>query len=363
MTAQPAKADDDGMQFSLSGFANLTVAKVLSGKQGTYQQWSCPCTIQNWEYVGVYEQSKGWQADQESLVGLQGSLRVNDSLSGTMQVLSRPHNDNYRPSVDWAYVSYALNDQWTIQVGRKRIPLYYYSDFLYIGTAYPWVRPAPDVYGWPIYAYDGANLAYSGAIDGGSWTLDANAWAGSFNTRNDAYDTKIYYTQPTDEAWRDIAGGYVTISDGVWSARAMLMTFKDQQVTHHPDGTITVNLDNDRTSIGALSLNYDGSHFIARSEFNRFQQAGTGSTYNYFLAGGGYKQGAWTGMYTLSHYTTTFNNIGSPIEGRRTQTFALRYDLNKNVALKAQYDISVDESRYDFFGNSTLMSFAIQSSF
>lgn len=363
LSARPAWSDDDGMKLSLSGFANLTVAKVLSGKQGTYQQWNCPCTIQNWEYVGVYEQSKGWQADQESLVGMQGTLSVNDALSGTVQVLSRPNAYSYRPSVDWAYVSYALNGEWTAQLGRKRIPLYYYSDFLYIGTAYPWVRPAPDVYGWPIYAYDGANLAYSGSMGAGSWTLEANLWAGSFNTNDDAYDTRIYFTLPTDEAWRDIGGGYATISDGEWSVRFMLMTFKDLQKTHNADGSITVNLDNYRTTIGAFSLNYDGRHFIMRSEFNRFQQAVSGYTYNYYLAGGGYKQGPWTAIYTLSHYITSLNPFGSPIEGRRTQTLAVRYDLSKNVALKAQYDISVDESKYNFFGNSNLMSFAVQSSF
>jgi len=100
-----------------------------------------------------------------------------------------------------------------------------------------------------------------------------------------------------------------------------------------------------------------------RSEFNRFQQAVSGYTYNYYLAGGGYKQGPWTAIYTLSHYITSLNPFGSPIEGRRTQTLAVRYDLSKNVALKAQYDISVDESKYNFFGNSNLMSFAVQSSF
>ncbi|WP_214279268.1 hypothetical protein, partial [Escherichia coli] len=70
-------------------------------------------------------------------------------------------------------------------------PLYYYSDFLYIGTAYPWVRPPADVYGWPIYAYDGMNAAYTGQW--GGITVDANLWAGRFDRRDAPYDTKIYY--------------------------------------------------------------------------------------------------------------------------------------------------------------------------
>lgn len=359
-----ARADDsDGPKFSWSGFANLTAAKVLSGNEGSYSQWSCPCTIQNWEYVGVYEKHKGWQADQESLLGLQGTLRLNDKFSGTVQLLSRPNSHNYQPSVDWAYLTYAITDEWTLQAGRKRIPLYYYSDFLYIGTAYPWVRPAPDVYGWPIYAYDGANLAYSKPVFGGGWTLDANIWAGGFNYPDNPYDTKIYYGDRTDERWRNILGAYATLGNGEISARLMLMTFKNDQKTHKSDGSVVINLDGYKTDIMGLSLNYDGRNVILRSELNRFKQAVSGYTYNYFLVGGGYKLGDWTGIYTVSRYRTEENAFAAPVEGRRTQTLALRWDISKSWALKAQYDISKDQSKYDFFGDYKLLSLSAQTSF
>jgi len=356
-------AQDDGPKFSFSGFGQLTVAKVLGGTQRPYMEWNCPCAIQNWEYVGVYEKSKGWQADQESLLGLQGSVRLNDRFSATAQLLSRANNKSYRPTLDWAYASYAINDEWTLQAGRKRIPLYYYSDFLYIGTAYPWVRPAPDVYGWPIYAYDGANLAYSTAVLGGRWTVDANVWAGGFNFKNAPYDTRIYYGDPTDEKWRNIFGGYVTLSNGELSGRVMVMSFNNDQRTHKADGTTSINMDGYKTTIWGISANYDGRHFIVRSELNKFSQQVSGFTYNYFLLGGGYKLGDWTAMYTISRYRTAENNLGFAIEGRRTRSLAIRYDLNKNWALKAQYDISKDQSQYDFFGDHRLLSFSAQTSF
>jgi len=358
----PSVVRAEDMSFSWSGFAQLTAAKVLSGSNNTYAQWQCPCTIQNWEYVGVYEKWRGWQADQESLIGLQGTLKFNDRFSATAQVLSRPNNDNYKPSIDWAYVSYNLNDSWTLQAGRKRIPLYYYSDFLYIGTAYPWVRPAPDVYGWPIYAYDGANVAYSGSVFGG-WTLDANIWAGSFDFKNSPYDTQIYYGGvPTQERWRDIVGAYATLSNGEWSGRVMVMNFKNDQITHNLDGSLTTNLDGYNTTIMGLSLNYDGrNNVIVRSELNQFKQSVSGSKYDYYLLGVGYKLSDWTAMYTISHYKATSN--APYVEGRKTQSVALRYDLNKNWALKAQYDDSKDETNQPFFGNSKLLSFSVQTSF
>jgi hypothetical protein len=42
----------------------------------------------------------------------------------------------------------------------------------------------------------------------------------------------------------------------------------------------------------------------------------------------------------------------------------LRYDLNKNWALKTQYDISKEKTTaYDFYGDHKLLSFSAQTSF
>lgn len=357
----PAAAQDaSGLRYQLSGFANFTVAKVLSGSNQSYMQWTCPCAIQNWEYVGVYEKSKGWQADQESLVGVQGTVHLSDSVSATAQVLSRPNNFNYRPTIDWAYASWSVSDHWTLQAGRKRIPLYYYSDFLYIGTAYPWVRPPADVYGWPIYAYDGVNAAYTGQW--GGITVDANLWAGRFDRRDAPYDTKIYYSTPTNEKWESIAGGYLTLTQGEWSTRLMLMRFKDtiwQTQADAPDKIFTPGYS---TVIGGISANYDGNHWLLRTELNRFKQSVSNFQYDYYLAGLGYKWGELTGIGTVSRYVT--RDLGAGFEGRLSYSLAVRYDLNKNWALKAQYDWSKDKTTaYTFFGDHRMLSFSAQTSF
>ena len=74
--SQAIDLSDDGT-FKLTGFYNITGAKVLSGSAlnsstpWTYQQWQCPCSMQAWEYAGVYEKNKGFQFNQESLLGIQ----------------------------------------------------------------------------------------------------------------------------------------------------------------------------------------------------------------------------------------------------------------------------------------------------
>lgn len=364
---------DDGT-FKLTGFYNLTGAKVLSGSAlgssapWTYQQWNCPCTIQTWEYAAVYEKSEGWQFDRESLVGVQLKKDFSPTLSATAQLVMRASNPNRgsRPTVDWAYATWqpSLDSSWTFQAGQFRIPLYYYSDYLYIGYAYPWVRPAPDVYGWPIYAYRGANVSYRTQLGQSDWAATFHAWTGGYTQHNDAYDTLIYYTTPTHESWKNILGGSITANNGVFDVRLMYMRYKD--TLWQGSGASRVNLiENQSTKIMGFSANMDYKNWLVKTEVDRYEQVdaskGLNGIYKYALAGVGYQYGAWTPMLTLSRYRTVLE----PIEGRNTRYLSLRWDFMKNTALKAQYDITKDKSHYSypFFGDSKLLSISLQGIF
>lgn len=366
---------DESGSLKLSGFYNLTAGKVLSGSAlgsstpWTYQQYQCPCSIQNWEYTGVYEKSKGWQLDQESLLGLQLKKEFSPTLSATAQVVMRSQNPNKgsRPTVDWAYLSWqpSAESDWTFQAGRFRIPLYYYSDYLYIGYAYPWSRPAPDVYGWPIYAYDGGNVSYRRQLGESDWAMTASAWAGSFTSDNNPYYTRLYYTTPTNDAWKKILGASVSVNNGIFDMRAMMMRHEETVSQNDPVAGTTFLLKDQPTRIMGLSINMDYKNWLLKSEFDRFEQKdaskGINNIYKYALFGIGYNFGAWTPMYTYSQYTT----VTEPTEGRQSHYLSLRWDFRKNMALKLQYDISKDKSHYPypFFGDSKLLSLSLQGTF
>lgn len=367
---------DEKGTLTLTGFYNLTGAKVLSGSaQGssapwTYQNYKCPCTIQNWEYTGVYEKSKGWQFDQESLVGVQIKKEFSPTFSATTQLVARSLNPNAgsRPTVDWVYLSWSPFKEvpaLTFQAGRMRIPLYYYSDYLYIGYAYPWVRPAPDVYGWPIYAYDGVNATWKTQLGKSDWSMTASTWYGSFTQKNDAYDTRLYYTTPTNESWKKITGAFVALNNGVVDVRGMIMKHRDTVWQDNANGSRTTLLDNKFTRIAGVAANIDYKNWIVKAEIDRFEQvdkpAGINNIYKYALLGVGHSFGNWTPMYTMSRYTT----VTEPIEGRRTQYLSLRWDFKQNTALKVQYDVSKDKSTYPypFFGDSKLLSVSLQGLF
>lgn len=372
--SQAINLDESG-SLTLTGFYSLTAAKVLSGSaQGSsgpwqYQQWKCPCTIQNWEYTGVYQKEKGWQFDQESLLGIQLKKEFSPQLSFTTQLIARARNPNQgsKPSIDWAYLSWnpAKDLPLTVQLGRMRIPLYYYSDYLYIGYAYPWVRPAPDVYGWPIYAYDGASLTWKQQLGQSDWSMTASTWYGNFTQRNNAYDTLIYYTTPTHEKWNAIMGAAVALNNGTVDVRAMVMKHRDTVWQDGPGGSKVTLMDSQYTRIMGLAANMDYKNWVVKAEIDRFEQKnpakGINNIYKYALLGVGYTFDNLTPMYTVSRYTT----VTEPVEGRRSQYLSLRWDFRKDTALKVQYDISKDKSNYPypFFGDSRLLSISLQGVF
>ncbi|MET3109008.1 hypothetical protein AAKU67_003903 [Oxalobacteraceae bacterium GrIS 2.11] len=370
MLAHAIDLDENG-SFTASGFYNLTGASVLSGSaQGssapwTYQQWKCPCSVQNWEYVGVYEKSEGFTLDQESLIGLQLRKEFSSTFSVTGQFVLRAQNPNNgsSPSVDWLYAAWSpsADSPVTVQAGRLRIPLYYYSDYLYIGYSYPWVRPPPNVYGWPIYTYDGANISYHTQLGASAWTMNASAWAGRFKQKYDAYDTLIYNGRPTTETWDNMLGGYVSATNGIVDVRAMVMKYRD----HVALMGSAPYVDNAFTRLEGLSANIDYQNWVVRAEIDHYQQVSTAvgldNVYKYNLLGVGYKFGDFTPMLTHSYYTT----VAAPIESQSTNSVVLRWDFLPNTALKVQYDDNKDQSKfpYKFFGDSRLLSVALQGTF
>ncbi|MEF3019424.1 hypothetical protein V3478_33245, partial [Pseudomonas aeruginosa] len=84
--------------------------------------------------------------------GVQGEWQLDPQWSAVAQITARTLQDQH-VKLEWAYVTYAPTPEWKLQVGRKRIPLYYYSDFQDVGFAYNTVRPSPDVYGWDVVNY------------------------------------------------------------------------------------------------------------------------------------------------------------------------------------------------------------------
>ncbi|MEM7294150.1 MAG: hypothetical protein AAF420_12255, partial [Pseudomonadota bacterium] len=109
--------------------------------------------------------------------------QFDDHWSTTGQVVS-VGADDYDVEVEWAYLSYHVNDSLTWRAGRMRRPLYAFSDYLYVGYAYPWIRPPLEVYSPELRSYDGVDaidLYYQTTF--GDWDLGLQAYYGNSSGR------------------------------------------------------------------------------------------------------------------------------------------------------------------------------------
>ncbi|MDZ7924412.1 MAG: hypothetical protein U5M23_10170 [Marinagarivorans sp.] len=97
--------------------------------------------------------------NNDSLFGLQARADISEKLSVTGQIVSLGEND-FATELAWGYIAYKANNNLTLRMGRFRIPLYYYSDFLDVAYAYPWVSPSDDVYNLQLDNINGMDAIY-----------------------------------------------------------------------------------------------------------------------------------------------------------------------------------------------------------
>ena len=108
-----------------------------------------------------YSDSLSFKPD--SLIALQMDSDLGDGLSATMQLMSRGKND-YDVNVEWAYLSYEINDELQLSAGRIRAPFYRYSDFLDVRYAYNWITAPARVYSFDFPGFDGLSLLWNKAL-------------------------------------------------------------------------------------------------------------------------------------------------------------------------------------------------------
>lgn len=349
----PAHAVD----FSYNGFATVAVGKTISGVSQNYLGFECPCFISNYPEVGVYENE--WTAKPDSKVGVQGTLRVTDKLSLIGQAVFQGGND-FKPAIDWAYASYDVSNAVTVQAGRKRLPLFAYSDYFDVGYSYPWMRPPGDLYGWQIVAYNGVNVMYKTNVK--NIGVTANIWAGKETDNDNRMLGQIYYGDRVDERWKDIVGGYVELDMEAITVRAVLMTNKvDRWVGTGADRE--VNKDGVKQNFYGLSANLEHKNVVVRTEINRFARPSVKDYYNIYLVGAGYRIGEFLPMVTYSSFKEDFQTSPGDNEIHTTASLSLRWDVKPGTAVKFQYDDFKDKSAYSFVGNSKTIAVSLDQLF
>ena len=88
-----------------------------------------------------------WSLVPDSVLGLQMDMQFNDRFGGAVQLVGKDRaEDSIENSLEWAFLRYRLNPDWTIRAGRIGTDLFMLSDYRNVGFAYLWTRPPPEFY-------------------------------------------------------------------------------------------------------------------------------------------------------------------------------------------------------------------------
>lgn len=350
----PCESIAQTTEISFNGFASVFGGKAIKTEKNP-NAVPCACYVADYPSAGFY--TNEWSFDADTSYGLQANAKISDKLSVTGQFVGHGSQD-YTATMEWAYVTYKLNDQWSLQGGRKRLPLFYYSDYFDVGFALPWIRASGDSYGWQITGYDGVNAQYTS--NWGDINVIGNIFTGRDDSKNNTELSTIYYASPdgpvqVDETWKAMTGGYIDLTWEWLNFRSVYMQNKVDRLVH--DSTPPrVRLKDVKQNFKGVSANIDWKNISVRSEYNMFKRPSEENTYYAKLLGIGYQMGNWLPMITRTDFREKAGQW-SDIEIHHTTSFSLRWDFTRSAALKLQYDDFVDESKYFYYGNDNISDF------
>ena len=99
---------------------------------------------------------------QDSRVALQWSADLGDGIRFVGQTMARGDGDDgYLIKYDWAYFDFNVGDSGKLKVGKVRVPLYKYSDYLDVGYAYHWITPPQIMYSGTFNNVDGVGYQFN----------------------------------------------------------------------------------------------------------------------------------------------------------------------------------------------------------
>lgn len=169
-------------------------------------------------YVGAQHR---WTFLANSKFGLQFTALFNDKFKAVTQLVGRSetmNTDNFYVKMDWAYLQYNATNQLDFQFGRFRVPSFYYSDYLDVNHAQPWVSPPEEVYyivGNAFSNMNGIKARYAYYL--GDWTINSKLWFGSMESQLNILAQNITVKV------QDVFGGNLQIENDRFSVQASLM--------------------------------------------------------------------------------------------------------------------------------------------
>ncbi|MDE2422446.1 MAG: hypothetical protein KGO49_14855 [Gammaproteobacteria bacterium] len=304
--------------------------------------------------------------EHDSVAGIQLNYHVNNQIDFATQTYMSFENskrNDYVFRVNWAYLDYKFNDEWAIRGGRFAFATYLYSDNLYVGEAYPWVRLPSEIYAelGGLYSENGLAVMYRHAF--GDWILRVQPSFGQEKlqgyqanniTQITASLSNENLTLHAGSALADVdissdlgANLQNSIDDallGFGSSQADINQFNSAFAT-------SVKLNKVRGTFSDVGFVYDDGRWFAAGEMGALRFSGFVDDFNAGYISAGYHFGKWLPYVMYASYKNVnqdeYNEIPAPGNAiyamsanydQSTISVGVRYKIKNNVSLKFQAD-------------------------
>lgn len=353
--AQDDVATSAWPNISLHGFGTLGVTRT---------------TTDDAQFVRDLSQPNGagtqWNSTVDSLLGVQANVQFSPDTEGVVQVVSRYHADSsYRPELTWAFLRHDFSSDLSLRVGRLGTEFYMLGDSRLVGYANLSLRPTPDFYGSLVFSYiDGVDV--SATVPVASGLLRGKVFWGQSPEKTPYAEGILWNLQGSD-----LAGGYLDYSTGPWQFRlshvqvrfnhempvdALLRSIGDP-LHGLPYLSLVpgMSMAGQHVNFSSLGLVYDKGPLNLQAMMNQIKHDGAAyadTKAGYVLAA--YRLGSVTPYLGVSRSLSDREELPSSLvpgvneltallvaqsfTDQTTYTMGGRWDLQKNLALKAQVD-------------------------
>jgi len=350
-----APADGEISRVALHGFGTLGAVRGDDANAEYIRDLSQPAGA-----------GKSWTAKVDSLLGIQANIQISPQTEGVLQAVTRYHSDgSYDPELTWAFVRHEFQPDFSLRAGRLGTEFYMLGDSRLVGYSNISVRPPPDFYGSLVYSYiDGLDLSRTWPVADG--LLSGKLFAGRSPER-----APFAPGMEWDQRGTLLVGGYLDFRRNDWQFR---LSHAEVRFNHEtPTDQLLQQFGDPLTGVPYLSLVPDmamqdsWAHFSSiglvfdrgplnlQLMLNQIQQDSPSyadSKAGYLQAA--YRLGSVTPYLGVSRSLTHKDPLpASPIPGidaltlslvsqsymdQFTYTLGARWDLARNLAMKAQVD-------------------------
>lgn len=311
LASLPAVAND---KLQVSGFGSIVAGQVLDGSG----------YVADYPNLGAYDDE--FDIAQETRMGIQANAILADNMRATMQVMTRANNE-YQPQVEWLFVNYAITEDLDLQAGKLRLPVYYFSEYMDVGIAYPWVRVPSDAYSLDLTNFNGLQLNHRTFVGDTSFTT--TAYVGRAYSGATSELMTYLFGENIEREFTGIKGiGFEINRDSTIFKVSYTTADLDEtrpSVAFENDGEITFLDVYVQQNFGPVSLMF---------EYNDYDPF-----YDSYFISGTYTLGKNTFYVMNSKFTLDFEIGGTPAEEHDTNSIGMRHNLSTTTALK--FDISM----------------------